>query len=134
MNIGKEKKMNKEEAIDILKNCIADYVIGDFCVGKFCPMEKECKDKECVFEQAINIVSNYIEELEKRLKEKENIVKKSRLEAQKYFDMLMEVEYGRDTIPKQKIRDKIEELKEIADEDNKEEFIKIDVLKELLGE
>lgn len=64
--------MNKEEAIDILKNCIADYVIGDFCVGKFCPMEKECKDKECVFEQAIDIVSNYIEKLENMYNKEHN--------------------------------------------------------------
>ena len=134
--------MDKEEAVDILKNCIADYVIGDFCVGKFCPMEKQCKDKECVFEQAIDIVSNYIEELEKRLKEKENIVKKSSLEAQKYFDMLMEVEYGRDTIPKQKIRDKIEELKdkeqELSDEQGywggQDLLAQIEILEELLGE
>ena len=53
--------MNKEKAIDILANCIDDYVIGDFCVGKFCPMENECKDKECVFHLAIETVLNLIE-------------------------------------------------------------------------
>lgn len=83
--------MNNEEAIDILKNCIADYVIGDFCVGKFCPMEKECKDKECVFEQAIDIVSNYIEELEK-YKRKHSLIKNH-------------------YISKDKVKDKIEHLK-----------------------
>lgn len=38
----------------------------------------------------------------------------------------------KDYIPKQVIRDKIEKLREIADEDNREEYIKIDILKELL--
>ena len=37
-------------------------------------------------------------------------------------------------IPKSKIKEKIEELKEIADEDNMDEFIKIRVLQELLEE
>lgn len=37
-------------------------------------------------------------------------------------------------IKKSKVKEKIEELKEIADEDNKDEYIKIEVLQELLGE
>lgn len=53
--------MTNEEAINILANCIDDYVIGDFCVGKFCPMEDECKDKECVFHEAIETVLNIIQ-------------------------------------------------------------------------
>lgn len=133
MNIGKEKKMNKEEAIEYIKNYKYDNEVRqaiDTVLAYIADLEKE----NAVKESHIKIVSAYNKELEKRLKEKENIVKKSSLEAQKYFDMLMEVEYGRNTIPKQKIRDKIEELKEIADEDNKEEFIKIDVLEELLEE
>lgn len=90
------------------------------------------------FGNDIDTVLNYIEELENRLKEKENIVKKSSLEAQKYFDMLMEVEYGRDTIPKQKVRDKIKELDEMK-LDNDDIFgqmrnYAVLVLKELLGE
>ena len=87
--------MNNEEAIDILK----------FLIDRFMNIKELKHDAE-----AMQTVLNYIEKLENRLKEKENIVKKSSLEAQKYFDMLMEVEYGRDTIPKQKIRKKIEEL------------------------
>lgn len=119
--------MNKEEAIEYLKNLIKNPTISQ---DPFYPTKI-----------AIDIVSNYIEELEKRLKEKENIVKKSSLEAQKYFDMLMEVEYGRDTIPKQKIRDKIEELENrnyndyTREQDGNE--VKYSILKEfeeLLGE
>lgn len=38
------------------------------------------------------------------------------------------------SIPTSLVKEKIEELKEIADEDNKDEYIKIQVLQELLGE
>lgn len=59
--------MNKEEkeAIDILENCIADYVIGDFCCGKYCPDEDMCKEKDCPYETAIEIVVNLIQKQEK---------------------------------------------------------------------
>ena len=101
--------MNKEEAIEYIKNYKYDNEVRqaiDTVLAYIADLEKE----NAVKESHIKIVSAYNKELEKRLKEKENIVKKSSLEAQKYFDMLMEVEYGRDTIPKQKIRDKIEEI------------------------
>ena len=102
--------MNKEEAIEYLKKYKYDNEVRqaiDTVLDYIADLEKE----NAVKESHIKIVSAYNEKLENMLKEKENIVKKSSLEAQKYFDMLMEVEYGRDTIPKQKIRDKIEELK-----------------------
>lgn len=118
--------MNKEEAIKGLKEDI--YNLKNFLTDT----EKE------KWQEAIDTVLNYIEELENRLKEKENIVKKSSLEAQKYFDMLMEVEYGRDTIPKQKVRDKIEELnkkrKYCSSDEMREYHHQIEILKELLGE
>ena len=62
--------MNKEEkeAIDILENCIADYVIGDFCCGKYCPDEDMCKEKDCPYETAIEIVVNLIKKQEKEIK------------------------------------------------------------------
>lgn len=106
----------------------------------------EMKRQNEVLRNNERILKEKIEELENRLKEKENIVKKSSLEAQKYFDMLMEVEYGRDTIPKQKIRDKIEELKKQTSTINDKQISKkyshiqfareccIGLLKELLGE
>ena len=124
--------MNNEEAIEYLKNLIKNPTIS--------------QDPFYTTKIAIDTVLNYIEKLEKRLKEKENIVKKSSLEAQKYFDMLMEVEYGRDTIPKQKIRDKIEELKKQTSTINDKQISKkyshtqfareccIGLLKELLEE
>ena len=53
--------MNDKEAIDILKNCIADYVIGEYCSKcgdfKIC----ESKNEDCYFQQAIDKVLNLIE-------------------------------------------------------------------------
>lgn len=40
----------------------------------------------------------------------------------------------KNSIPTSLVKEKIEELKEIADEDNQDEYIKIEVLQELLGE
>lgn len=57
--------MTDKEAIDILANCIDDYVIGDFCVEGYCPMENECEDKECVFNKAIETVLNLIQKQDK---------------------------------------------------------------------
>lgn len=97
--------MSKEEAISNLKRYIEEDLIykenkpksdfDEFCIN-------HCRD--------IEIVLNYITKLENKLKEKDNIISKLNLESQKYFNMLMEVEYGRDKIPKQVIRDKIKEL------------------------
>ena len=63
--------MTDEEAINILANCIDDYVVGDFCVGKFCPMEDECKDKECVFHEAIETVLNLIQKQQEEIRQYE---------------------------------------------------------------
>ena len=84
-----------EEAIDMLQNCIADYVIGDFCVGKYCPMENECKDKDCPFNTAIDKVVAYISELEE-----ENLTQRSQINSA----------FDNGFIHKDKIRDKIKEL------------------------
>ena len=89
-----------------------------------------------VTSEEMKIVLSYITKIENKLEEKEHIIKKLNLESQKYFDMLMEVEYERDTISKRKIRDKIKEL-----EQTKGDFAtyiavseRIQVLKELLGD
>lgn len=42
------------------------------------------------------------------------------------------INYIENSIPKEKIKKKIEEYKEIADEDNRDYFIRIDTLQELL--
>lgn len=59
--------MNKEEkeAIDILQNCIADYVIGEYC--EKCGDKLICEDRneDCYFQQAIDTVVNLIQKQEK---------------------------------------------------------------------
>lgn len=50
------------------------------------------------------------------------------------FIVIRKEKFENNYIPKSKIKEKIEELKEIADEDNLDEFIKIGVLKQLLEE
>lgn len=77
----------EKEAIDILQNCIADYVIGDFCCGKYCPNEDMCKENDCPYETAIDKVVALIEKQQKELEqEKEKIkileIEKLRLEIQ----------------------------------------------------
>ena len=59
--------MTDEEAIDILQNCIADYVIGDFCCGKYCPDEDMCKNDDCYYEKAIDTVINLINKQKKAI-------------------------------------------------------------------
>lgn len=68
--------MNIEQAIDILKNSIADYVIGEYC--EKCADNKICDDRneDCYYQQAIDIVVTAYEkekeknkELEKKLDE-----------------------------------------------------------------
>ena len=58
--------MNIEQAIDILKNSIADYVIGEYC--EKCADNKICDDRneDCYYQQAIDIVvTAYEKEKEK---------------------------------------------------------------------
>lgn len=62
-------KMNEEEkkAIDILQNCIADYVISAYC--KECGDNKICNDRneDCYFIQAIDDVLNLINKQQKEI-------------------------------------------------------------------
>ena len=61
--------MNIEQAIDILKNSIADYVIGEYC--EKCADNKICDDRaeDCYFQQAIDtVVTAYEKEKEKNKK------------------------------------------------------------------
>ena len=58
--------MNIEQAIDILKNSIADYVIGEYC--EKCADNKICEDRneDCYYQQAIDMVlTAYEKEKEK---------------------------------------------------------------------
>ena len=65
--------MNIEQAIDILKNSIADYVIGEYC--EKCADNKICEDRneDCYYQQAIDIVvTAYEKEKEEHKKECHN--------------------------------------------------------------
>lgn len=57
--------MNKEEAIDILENCIADYIISEYC--EKCGDNKICNERneDCYYQQAIDTVLNLIQKQEK---------------------------------------------------------------------
>ena len=58
--------MNIEEAIDILKNSVADYVIGEYC--EKCADNKICdeRNEDCYYQQAIDtVITAYEKEKEK---------------------------------------------------------------------
>lgn len=64
--------MEIREAIDVLQNSVADYVIGEYC--EKCDDRLICEDRneDCYFQQAIDkIVSEY-----KRLDEENNDLRK----------------------------------------------------------
>lgn len=63
--------MTDKDAIDILKNCLADYVIGDYCTDGHCIDENMCKYEDCPFHTAIYTVIELIEKQQKRIKELE---------------------------------------------------------------
>ena len=113
--------MNIEEAIDILQNSIADYVIGEYC--EKCADNKICGDRneDCYYQQAIDIVvTAYEKEKEKREKleyeaqEAEEYIKS--LKEQKLEDLdlttvYMNGFYDGEKKVKDKIKAKIEVLK-----------------------
>lgn len=68
--------MNIEQAIDILKNSIADYVIGEYC--EKCADNKICDDRneDCYYQQAIDtVVTAYKKEKEKNKEYKDMIIR-----------------------------------------------------------
>lgn len=129
--------MNNEEAIEYLKNYKYDNEVKqaiDTVLDYIADLEKENAVKESNFK----IVSAYNEELEKKLE----------TQTQNYHSAMEDVNYFcGNFIPKQKIRDKIEELEKYR-KDYEEEYSidldldymydmnamnrKIDILKELL--
>ena len=70
MNLIKYKKMlggrrmNLEEAIDILENVIADEVIGTYCIEiqKTVECSKNCENEDCFLQQAIDTVLKALDE------------------------------------------------------------------------
>ena len=116
--------MELEEAIDVLKNKIGDYVIADYC--KDCQNKVDCVD-DCNYLLAIFTVTQALEELQKE----NELARKSLIEnsniADERNDLLVEVQrlkdkpYGFGLIVgtkrerehwKNKIKEKIEELEE----------------------
>ena len=89
--------MNIEQAIDILKNSIADYVIGEYC--EKCADNKICDDRneDCYYQQAIDtVVTAYEKEKEKNKKAKEFIQENSH-EFNCKRDDLIELEFDNNT-------------------------------------
>lgn len=68
--------MKDEEAIDILKNIIADEVIGTYCIEiqKEVDCSKNCENEDCYLIQAIDTVSNLIEKQKAELEKKDKII------------------------------------------------------------
>ena len=71
--------MNIEQAIDILKNSIADYVIGEYC--EKCADNKICDDRneDCYYQQAIDIVVTAYEKEKEKNEELKKKIKKLNL-------------------------------------------------------
>lgn len=57
--------MKLEEARDILANCIDDYVIAEYCSS--CDNKESCKNDDCIFHQAIEVVLNHLTKQEKMI-------------------------------------------------------------------
>ena len=68
--------MDIEQAIDILKNSIADYVIGEYC--EKCADNKICDDRneDCYFQQAIDTVVTAYEKEKEKNKEYRTLLKR----------------------------------------------------------
>lgn len=89
--------MNKDEAIDILKKGVA---IGNFVTIDW--VETEIATKT---------VLNYIEKLENKLDKQKQLTKLAETITDESIKEAL-IEFEKDYIPKQKLRDKIEELEE----------------------
>lgn len=98
--------MNIEEAIDILKNSVADYVIGEYC--EKCADNKICDDRneDCYYQQAIDIVIIAYEKEKEKNKKIENELKDI---TKKYMEA-ESVKFWYNYIHKDKIRKMLQEL------------------------
>lgn len=69
--------MEIKEAIDILQNSIADYVIGEYC--EKCGDRLICEDRneDCYFLQAIDTILNHIDKIQKGNKEIEKTLEQT---------------------------------------------------------
>lgn len=69
--------MTDEEAIDILKNIIADEVIGTYCIeiqkeGVNC--SKNCENEDCYLIQAIDTATNLIQKKDTEINKLNNVI------------------------------------------------------------
>jgi hypothetical protein len=64
------RRMNLEEAIDILENVIADEVIGIYCleIQKEVECSKNCENEDCFLQQAIDTVLKELHTLQMNYK------------------------------------------------------------------
>ena len=71
--------MNKEEAIDILENCIADYIISEYC--EKCGDNKICNERneDCYYQQAIDTVLNLIQKQDKIIDRATEVLEEAKL-------------------------------------------------------
>ena len=118
--------MNIEQAIDILKNSIADYVIGEYC--EKCADNKICDDRneDCYYQQAIDtVITAYEKEKEKNKRAEELYMQHNQM----IIDILKECDYmikNRYYMNDVAIRQHTENIKNIAKYYIKEpEWIKI---------
>lgn len=103
--------MNIEEAIDILKNSIADYVIGEYC--EKCADNKICDDRneDCYYQQAIDIVVTAYEKEKEKNKRYEKYLKSKDKQHEQVLEYL-ETEKENEYISKEKIKERIKEYYE----------------------
>lgn len=85
--------MNEEEAIDILKNCIADYVIGEYCSKCEDSQICESKNEDCYYLQSIDAVLNLLEKKDKEshfIQSELDIANAKIIELNKMIDLMAE--------------------------------------------
>ena len=133
--------MSEEEAIERLKERVKldrkirnNKIESDY--EQFC--ENEC--------QAIETILNLADKQQKEIEEKNVAINKMSKDISRQLKGIEKLNFenhmlkkwneqlDKNCISKDKIKEKIEQLKEIADEDNLDVFTKIDVLEELLEE
>ena len=73
--------MTEEEALDILVNSIADYVIGEYC--EHCADFKICKE-ECYYQQAIDKVAEKIQKQDTEINKLNNVIDRMAQELSNY--------------------------------------------------
>ena len=68
--------MELEEAIDILKNVIADEVIGTYCIEiqKTVECSKNCENEDCFLQQAIDTVLKALDTLQTENEAKDEMI------------------------------------------------------------